>query len=149
MLRIGVPLHATDDVLQDVMLKVYININSFDAKKGTFSAWIYRIAHNESINHLKKIKTINFEDEDWQNYITSDNDFGLSFEKKELSQAVRAALSGLNGRYREPLALYYLEGKSYQEISYILKIPISTVGVRINRGKAKLKNLLKNWKGEL
>ena len=52
-----------------------------------------------------------------------------------------ASLDKLAAKYREPLVLYFFEDLSYQEIADVLRIPISTVGVRLSRGKQALRNL--------
>jgi RNA polymerase sigma-70 factor (ECF subfamily) len=54
----------------------------------------------------------------------------------------------LDAKYREPLILFYLEELSYQEISDILQIPVSTVGVRIKRAKDKMLSIVKAKKYE-
>lgn len=149
LFRIGVNNHDCDDVLQNTMIKMYININSYNELKGTFSSWLYRITHNEAQSFFKKNKrSLTVDDESWWEAIKSDEDLGESANNSQLKGAISTALNKLNQKYSEPLTLHFLEGKSYQEISYILKIPTSTVGVRINRGKAKLKVTLKQWKGD-
>lgn len=148
--RIGVKDHDIDDVMQNTFLKAYVNINSFNCDKGKFSSWVYRIAHNESITFLKKSgrSAITVDDDTLWEVIESAEDISLDTDKLKLREAVSDAISKLDQKYAEPIVLHYIEGKSYQEISYILKIPVSSVGVRISRAKLKLKNLLKKWKKE-
>ena len=59
-------------------------------------------------------------------------------EEREIKQAVNQALDQLSIKYRSTLTLFYIEDKSYEEISDILKIPTNTVGTRISRGKKLL-----------
>jgi RNA polymerase sigma-70 factor (ECF subfamily) len=149
LLRLGIKNHDSEDVLQNLMLKMYLNINSFNSDKGKFSSWMYRIAHNEAITFIKKHHNlaITLEDDALWDIFEDDQDINISADKLKLKEAVTAAISKLSDKYRQPIILSYLEGKSYQEIGYILKIPVSTVGVRITRAKLKLKNDLKKWKG--
>ncbi|MDQ5957455.1 MAG: polymerase sigma-70 factor, subfamily [Patescibacteria group bacterium] len=133
-----------NDILQDVFIKTFQNLNSFD-DKYKFNSWIYRITHNECINYLKKNKKegISFVDLDAIMPIlfakeTSD-ELTLSNENKEL---IEKALYKLDVKYREVIVLNFFDDLSYEEISDILHIPISTVGVRIKRAKDKLKLLL-------
>lgn len=131
------------DVVQNTFIKTYVNLNGFNVKKK-FSSWIYRITHNEAMNMLKKYKKEIAMPEGF------DKDSGVSVEneygEKELKRMIRMCLDDVSLRYREPLGLHYLEEKSYKEISDILRMPIGTVGTRINRGKLLMKRLCKKRK---
>lgn len=131
-----------DDILQTVFLKAYENLYGFDVSKK-FSSWIYRIAHNEAINQIKKNKVkINLESVE---YKILDEKAGIisKLEKDFINKSVSEALSKLSSKYRDPLILFYLEDNSYEEISDILRINKNTVGILIMRGKQKLKEYLK------
>ncbi len=126
------------DVVQETFIKAFINLRSFDNKKK-FSSWIYRIAHNEAINAIKKnYKEVSFE-EDFD--IQSDEDIAGNFEKKEIASNVEKCISKMSLIYSEPLVLYGVEDKSYEEISDILRIPMGTVATRISRAKILMKNI--------
>ncbi|MEW6617558.1 MAG: RNA polymerase sigma factor [Patescibacteria group bacterium] len=129
------------DLVQDVFLKTYVNIKNFDIALR-FSPWIYRIAHNEFVNALKK-KTkspLSFFDVDvlFPHPVSEENESDR-IDKQTLSLMFEKFLNTLDVKYREPIILYYFEDMGYQEIADILHIPISTVGVRIARGKKILK----------
>jgi len=66
--------------------------------------------------------------------------------KKELQAHARYCLSRMPLIYREALSLYFLEERSYEEISDILRIPIGTVGTRINRAKVLMKKICQKTK---
>ena len=126
------------DAVQDSFIKAYINLNGFDVKKK-FSSWIYRIVHNEAINLLdKNKKTLKLDPK-------IDFDSGVNIEdsyvKEELVSHAHKCLEEMDLIYREPLSLFYIENKSYEEISDILRLPMGTVAVRINRAKAILKKI--------
>lgn len=126
------------DIVQDSFVKAYINLNSFNTNKK-FNSWIYRIVHNETmtlINKNKKQVSI-YREEGFDSGINIED----SFIKKELKDATQDCLKHMQIIYKEPLSLYYLEDKSYEEISDILKIPMGTVGTRINRAKIIMKKL--------
>ncbi len=133
-----------DDLVQEVFLKVYININSFDDSRK-FSPWIYRIAHNEFVNAIKKrmyerIFRVDFDlfiphPEAKENLEKEGDDF---FRKKILDEHLKQ----IDAKYREVLVLYYFEDMDYKEIADILGIPTSTVGVRLSRGKEMLKKFI-------
>jgi RNA polymerase sigma-70 factor, ECF subfamily len=126
------------DVVQDSFIKAYVNLNGFDVKKK-FGSWIYRIVHNEAMNRIKKYHK---ETPLMQNFdIRSDEDVELNFSKKEVVQKVQTCLDHMPVLYSEPLALFYLEDKSYEEISDILRIPMGTVATRINRARGIMKTI--------
>lgn len=131
------------DVVQDTFIKTYQNIQSFDTARR-FSPWIYRIAHNELVNALKKRSASRtfFVDLDtvFPHLPANDTADSMALER-DLRESLDAELQKLDAKYREPLVLYYLEGMDYREISEILQIPVSTVGVRLARGRAFLKGL--------
>jgi RNA polymerase sigma-70 factor (ECF subfamily) len=140
LLRYAVNIVHDDDkashVVQDSFVKAYTNLNGFDTNKS-FSSWIYRIVHNESINIIKKYhKEVSILD-DFD--FGSDENIEEDFEKKEIVIKIEKCLKKIPLLYSEPLSLYYIDDKSYQEISDILRIPIGTVAVRINRAKKLMK----------
>ena len=126
------------DIVQDTFIKAFINLKSFNTKKS-FSSWIYRIAHNEAINYIKKNRFNVRMDEDFD--IESDENLSLDFEKKEIKSKMERCLIDMPLIYGEPLSLYFIEEKSYEEISDILRIPMGTVATRINRAKLIFKKI--------
>ncbi len=135
--------HKSEDVVQNSFIKAFINLNSFNIKKK-FSTWIYRITHNEAINEIVKHKNEipMFEDMDFQ----SNEDIEIDFFKGELKEKIQDCLSKLPVLYSEPLSLFFLEEKSYEEISDILRLPVGTVGTRINRAKILMKKICQTMK---
>tara|TARA_B100000508_G_scaffold140997_1_gene144926 strand:- start:1201 stop:1872 length:672 start_codon:yes stop_codon:yes gene_type:complete len=135
------------DVLQEVFIKAYRNLNGFD-QALKFSSWLYRIAHNEAISWYRK-RSVRPE-----GYMVEDSDTILQFyEATELrteheashrlnAEALSRALDALPEKYRDILTLRYFEHKEYEEISDILHIPVGTVGTLLHRGKARLKKAL-------
>lgn len=130
--------HIGADVVQEGFIKAYINLNGFDTKKK-FSSWIYRIVHNEAMNMLSKYKKqVPMNDEvEYDSGIDLEDDF----IKSELISRAHHCLKQIPIIYKEPLSLFYLEEKSYEEISDILRIPIGTVGTRVNRARGIMKQL--------
>jgi RNA polymerase sigma-70 factor (ECF subfamily) len=131
------------DVVQESFIKTYINLNGFDTKKK-FSSYIYRIVHNEAINLINKQKkqVSLYEGIDFESKV----DIEDGYIKKELTGRTHNCLSKMPVIYKEPLSLYFLEEKSYEEISDILRIPTGTVGTRINRAKILMKKICQQIK---
>jgi RNA polymerase sigma-70 factor, ECF subfamily len=126
------------DTVQISFTKAFVNLNSFNIK-NKFGSWIYRIVHNEALNLIKKYpgETPLLDDIDFK----SDEDIENNFIKSETKSEVTKCLKKIPIIYSEPLILYYLENKTYEEISDILRIPMGTVAVRINRAKKLMKNI--------
>ena len=131
-----------EDILQVVFIKVYKNLYGFDVDKK-FSSWIYRIAHNEAVNHLKKRRTgrISLDDVEYK-LIDEKADIRGEADKMFLKEDIEKVLNEMNIKYKEPLVLFYFENMSYDEISDILRIPKNTVGTLIMRGKKSIKDKL-------
>ena len=126
------------DAVQESFIKAFINLRSFDGDKK-FSSWIYRIVHNEIINLVKKYQKEILLPENFDQ--ASEEDIQKEFEQKETSEVVERCLREMPIIYSEPLALYYIDEKSYEEIGDILRLPMGTVATRISRAKKLMKNL--------
>lgn len=131
------------DIVQGTFIKAFVNLNGFNTKKK-FSSWIYRIAHNETVNVIKKFKKEVRISRDFDYPDTKDMED--EYNKKELVGRVHECLGKIPTLYSEPLALFFLDEKSYEEISDILRIPMGTVAIRISRAKALMKQLCKKIK---
>lgn len=132
------------DVVQEVFIKAYVNIRSFDPARK-FSAWLYRIAHNEFVNELKRMRRepVSFIDlDELYGGPASPQTSDAPARRAEVRRQLEKHLRDLGPRYREPLVLYYFEELEYGEIADILHIPVSTVGVRLKRGREALKKAM-------
>lgn len=125
-----------EDIIQDVFVNAYRNLNGFDTSLK-FSSWIYRIAHNEAINHLRRITArpaVAMDDERLEalaSELNVEHEVGRSMERER----IREAIGRLDEKYREAIVLRYLEDKSYEEISDILRKPLGSVSSLITRAK--------------
>ena len=144
----NVSQEESEDILQEIFIKVYRTLNGFN-QKLKFSNWIYRIAHNEIINQYGKRKsysaiiTSNIEDEagHLSELLCDALDIDGIYISRENAKKVRVALAELPVKYREVLILRYLEDRSYNEISDILRKPPGTVATLINRAKLNFKKV--------
>lgn len=139
-----------EDVLQEVFIKIYVNLRGFDTSLK-FSSWAYRIAHNEIITWYRKKKIrpqINFEDyeeENLINYFKEDTNIEKEFDATILKEHIKEAIEKLDEKYKDIIILRFLEEKEYEEISDILQIPTGTVSTLIYRGKKELQKLLTKY----
>lgn len=144
----GAPQETVEDIVQEVFLKVYANIDKFD-RNLKFSSWIYRIAHNQAVNkyvYEKRRKTESVTtDEGGEAYaIMKDrHDTWQKIQQDNINKILHAALSEVSEKYQEVIILNYFQEKSYQEISSELKKPVNTVGTMLSRGKKLLEKELR------
>ncbi len=138
-----------DILLQDVFIKVYENLNDFD-QGLQFSSWIYRIAHNESIDFLRRKKRYGTSldetsgDEESATIgetLAADTDIVGDTDKAYIKKCIEAVLDDLEPKYRSVLVLKFLEEKDYGEISDILRKPPGTVATLIHRAKKEFRRL--------
>lgn len=139
-----------EDLLQNVFIKVYLNLNAFD-QSLKFSSWIYRICYNEIVSDYRKKKIrehFNFEDLELNDdtkisEILGDNTNILNTVHNEVEvEKIKAAINNLDDKYKEVFTMRFLEEKEYEEISDILQVPVGTVSTLIYRAR---KELLKNF----
>jgi RNA polymerase sigma-70 factor (ECF subfamily) len=149
---LGPKAQAAEDVLQEVFIKAYVNLNDYDRTRP-FAPWLYRIAHNEAMSFLRKHRAerhaIGGEDALLILERTADGeDPGVLWQRRRTADEVRQALHALGRRYRDVLVLRYLEEKSYDQIADILEMPPGTVATLIARGLRQLKDSLRAAWGE-
>lgn len=139
-----------EDVVQETFIKAFVNLQSFDPTKK-FSSWLYRIAHNEAINNIRKYhREVSLEENELLvGKMASSQNVLKEVIKNENGLAIGECILKLPPKYSEPLELFYIGEKSYEEISDILRLPISTVGVRINRAKQMAKKICINLEGKI
>lgn len=139
----NVGIEESEDILQDVFIKVYKNLNDFDADLK-FSSWIYRITHNQVISNFRKIQArpqnagVDLSDDSYLK-LASDLDIEYEINNKLLRKNIYQILNSMDKKYKDVLVLKFFEEKDYKEISDILKIPMGTVASLINRAKKKFR----------
>lgn len=147
--RLGGDYDEAQDMAQEAFIRIHKELHRYDASRRFFP-WMYRVAHNCCINMLNK-RPRNFtpidELADIQQSFDERCNPGACYEKLERSAAINHALQQLPEQYRLPLALKYLEGLSYQQISEQLDLPQSTIETRLFRGRAMLRKTLGEYIG--
>ncbi len=137
---------GAEDILQEVFIKVYLNLNDFKDNLK-FSSWIYRIAHNQVISNHRKLKArpegykVEIDDQMTRS-LASEIDTVALVDKKLLKDSLMNVLNKLDIKHKEILILKYWEEKSYREISDIIKKPAGTVASKINKAKQEFKKEL-------
>ncbi|MFQ5864597.1 MAG: RNA polymerase sigma factor [bacterium] len=135
-----------EDVCQDVFIKVYQNLATFQFE-SKISTWVAKIAYNTSINYLKKKKVPLFDDcfsesqsiDGHLGNVTSPEEFA---EDSDLAQRLQNEINKLPVHFRTILTLYHLDEMSYAEIVEIMGLPQGTVKSYLFRARKLLKNRL-------
>ncbi|MGO1786158.1 MAG: RNA polymerase sigma factor [Sphingobacterium sp.] len=127
------------DVVQDVFIKVFQNLNKFNGK-SKLSTWISTIAFRQTIDYLKKKKR--FPVANWENPISYDPSETI-IEARERQMILTRAIDSLKPQDSAIITLYYLEEKSLTEISQITGISVNNLKARLFKSRKILKNILK------
>lgn len=132
-----------EDIVQETFVKVYENARGFDPSLK-FSSWVYRIARNNTYSWFRRQKArpqAVLEIQDLAHRLAADCNLEQVYISKEAATELGVKLKQLSEQYLEILILRYFEDLSYQEISDVLKIPVSTVSTRLQRAKEALKKI--------
>lgn len=137
-----------DDLLQNIFIKVYRNLNEFDTGLS-FSSWIYRIAHNEAVSFFRSRRpergNIRLEEKpELLELLHDESDTAGQAEARINAEHVAHALAELDPKYRDALVLRVFEERDYAAISDILQIPMGSVATLIHRAKKQLREKLKH-----
>jgi RNA polymerase sigma-70 factor (ECF subfamily) len=151
-----------EDLTQDVFLKLYRNLASFDTHKGSFQTWITKLARNLLVDHFRRTRldraTDSLDasasaDEDGPSMADRLADPRPSQETHadglELKVRIQQALAQLSPELREAVVLRDLEDMDYKDIAQVLRIPEGTVKSRISRGRGELARLLQRIEGQV
>ena len=143
------------DLTQDVFIKMYRTLNSYDVERGAFMTWVTTVTRNLLVDHFRKSKqdritdsldSASSEHEDAMSLSDRIEDKGpapdLSVQSREAKETVHQALQKLSPELREAVILRDLQDMDYKEVAAVLKVPEGTVKSRINRGRAELARLL-------
>lgn len=138
------------DVVQDTMIKFYLNKDSYRSF-AKFSTWIYTIAGNLAKNELKRRRRriiFSIDNSDDERSPQIEDKMFLAPDKAAdgeiRNEIIQKALLKVKPVYREVVILRDIQDLSYEEISEITGLAIGTVKSRINRGRAQLQKLLKH-----
>jgi RNA polymerase sigma-70 factor (ECF subfamily) len=156
----GNPTDA-EDLTQDVFLKIYSNLSSFDTTRGSLQVWIMSLSRNLLVDNFRRTKNQRVTsslDDGWESVeelkpidrLTARGPSPHeSAASKELAKMVQEALARVSVDLREAVILRDLQDMDYKEIACVLGIPEGTVKSRISRGRAELARLLERNRREV
>ena len=140
-----------DDITQEVFIKIWNNINSFNIKAA--KSWIMKTTHNLCIDYLRKKQTSVKREVDIENTINISGagtltDTEVNVRKTLLKNRIREGIETLPDNLKSVFVLYELQGFKYNEISETLSMPLNSVKVYLMRARKKLQEELKEYKYE-
>jgi RNA polymerase sigma-70 factor (ECF subfamily) len=150
-----------EDLTQDVFLKIYSNLSSFDAARGSLPVWITTMTRNLLVDNFRRTRNqraTNSLDDGWETgedlrpadrLVAAGPNPHESAARKELANMVQGALARVSVELREAVILRDLQDLDYKDIAQVLGIPEGTVKSRISRGRAELARLLERNKQEV
>jgi len=160
----GSPSDA-EDLTQEVFLKMFKNLESFDPAKGGFTTWLTTLTRNLLVDNYRRTR-LERASESLDEPLGNDMDGGTGETKAsrleasgrsqeqhvaglELRAQIQEALKQVSPELREAVILRDLEDMDYKEIAEVLGVPQGTVKSRISRGRSELARLLKRIEGQV
>ena len=140
-----------EDLTQEVFVKAFRALPSYDHRRK-FSSWLFKIAHNATIDHLRKgrLTTVPLEDptsdgSDWLESIEDSSavDPHEMRERAELAAILERAIGELRPAYREVMMLRHREELSYREIGEITGLTLAAVKTNLHRARKELAEILR------
>ena len=138
---------TAEDLAQEVFVKAFRRLETFDPQ-WKFSSWLFKIAHNTAIDHLRRgaPETVPLETgvEDDRGSLaavladeTVENPQAAA-ERRDLGRSLETAIGRLRPDYRQAVLMFYLHGASYQEICEVTGQPLGTVKTNLHRARKEL-----------
>ncbi len=144
----------SEDLAQEAFIRAFNAIGSYN-EKYKFSSWIFKIANNHTIDHLRKRKldTISIdgsphatspqEEEQTRLVVTATDETPEEYvQNRELGGQIEDAIALLRPEYRTAILLRHVEGYPYEEIAEIMDLPLGTVKTYLHRARSELKTHL-------
>jgi RNA polymerase sigma-70 factor, ECF subfamily len=138
-----------EDLTQEVFVKVFRTLNTFDPGQGQFATWLNRITRNHLVDHYRRRSrdrtTSSLDDEEaaLEPRAGPASDPTVRIEAREQADLLQTGLSRLSPDMREVVILRDLQDMDYVEIAQVLGVPEGTVKSRLNRGRVELARVLK------
>ena len=145
---------TAEDLSQETFIKVLNNLDRY-SPEFKFSSWLFKIANNLTIDHLRRRRVDTISIEGAPDAVTAESAKATSIavvsasespleelESRELGTAIERAIGKLRPEYRACIMLRHVEDKSYEEIAEIVKLPLGTVKTYIHRARHELRAAL-------
>ena len=133
--------YDTEDVLQETFIKVYQNFSQFK-KDSQLYTWLYRIASNEALQHLNKVKKMQKTEQDADVYLENQKAENSERNADEIEILLQDAIQKLPEKQRMVFTLRYYDDLPYEEISKILDMSVSTLKTNYHYAKSKIEQYI-------
>lgn len=131
-----------EDLTSDTFLKAFEKLESYNPEYS-FSAWIYTIARNSLIDHVRKNSSIqNYDIEDYENYLGTEEDFSSKLDREKDQGQILLHIKKLPPTHQEIVLLKYFNDYTNEEIQNTLDLNPNTLRVNLHRALKKLKELI-------
>ena len=140
--RLIVDHDLAQDVLQDTFIKAYQNFHQFKQDSQLYT-WLYRIATNESLQQLNKLKKMQKTDEDAEYYLQNLVAENVESDAEEIQILLQKAIQTLPEKQKLVFTMRYYEDLPYEEISQILDMSVGTLKTNYHYAKKKVEDFLK------
>ncbi len=155
--------HDAEDLTQDVFLKMYNNLRSFDGARGALGVWVTTLTRNHLVDHYRRSRLERASDSldaGWEESSDTAPRMPMSLVdarpgphanalQREMEREVQTALASVSPELREAVILRDLQDLDYKEIAAVLGVPEGTVKSRISRGRAELARILKRGRKQV
>jgi len=147
----GVPNGTAEDIVQDVMIKVWTRAELFDPEKASFATWVYRLTRNKWIDHQRKHGRMDVRDPESMKTIADDEvqSAEQGFITQESSKILYDYIGRLTKVQQMAIRMAFLEFKTHKEISAETGLPLGTVKTRIRSAVSALKASMASHQGDL
>ncbi len=136
--------HDAEELSQEVFLSAYKSLSKFRSERAMFSTWLYTLARNCCINHLKRHRPV-LAEADFEPQVTSEVDVAAT--QREFFALVDAALDRLPLDQKIAFILAEVEQLPYAQIAVIQQTSLGTVKSRVHRAKQSLRTILSPIRG--
>ena len=140
--RFVVDHDLAQDILQDTFIKAYQNFHQFKQESQLYT-WLYRIATNESLQQLNKMKKMQKSDEEVGNHLQNLVADNVQPSADEIQVLLQKAISTLPDKQKLVFNMRYYEDLPYEEISQILDMSVGTLKTNFHYAKQKVEDYLK------
>jgi len=147
----GVGNGTAEDIVQDVMIKVWTRATLFDPAKASFATWVYRLTRNKWIDHQRKHGRMDVRDPELMKVIADDEVASAEedFMTQESTDILREHIARLTDAQQMAIRMAFLEFKTHKQISAETGLPLGTVKTRIRSAINALKANMARQQGSL